>query len=59
MKVYELACILENIRHEYGDVYVSVQHTAGHDFSPTDDLTNITKVKYNKKTNLATICVSN
>ena len=50
---------LEILQLTHGNVYLSVRHTAEHAFSPEDDLTRITDIKYNPDTNLATLYVNN
>ena len=58
MKISELIYALERCRENHGDVYVSVRHTSRHQFSPTDDMTEI-RPEYDRNSNLFVIHVEN
>ena len=58
MKASTLAAVLDAIKAEHGDVYVSVRHESAHGFGPDDDLTDIA-VRYDDRSNLAVISVYN
>lgn len=58
MKTSELIQLLENHMGIHGDTYVSIRHATEHEFSPTDDLTDIS-VKYDKSRNLLVLHVQN
>ena len=58
MKLYELLEQLERCREQHGNVYVTVRHTAKHEFTPADDLTEI-RTEYDGDENLFVIYVEN
>lgn len=57
-KISGLADALDKIRTAHGDVYVSIRHSAAHEFSPQDDLTDL-DVIYDAEVNMAVIQVTN
>lgn len=59
MKISELIEKLEIAKRIHGDVYVSIRHTSAHEFSPYDDLINITDVQYNAEVNMVAVSVYN
>ena len=58
MKISELIDALERCRDDHGDVYVSIRHTARHQFSPSDDLMEI-RPEYDGRSNLLVIHTEN